>query len=62
MLSKLTGVIAETGTNISHLAMVVSEGDADAEMLLRTNSEEPLELKEAITKAGFNIFSISKME
>lgn len=61
MLSKLTGVIAETGTNISHLAMVVAEDDSDAEMLLRTDNEEPTALKEAITKAGFNIFSISKM-
>lgn len=61
MLSKLTGVIAETGTNISHLAMIVADDDSDAEMLLRTDSEEPTALKEAITKAGFNISSISKM-
>jgi len=61
MLSKLTGVIAETGTNISHLAMIVAEDDSDAEMLLRTDSEDPTALKDAITNAGFNIFSISKM-
>lgn len=62
MLSKLTGVIAETGTNISHLAMIVTDDDSDAEMLLRTNSENPTALKEAITAAGFNLSSISKIE
>ncbi|HHX93311.1 MAG TPA: CBS domain-containing protein [Clostridiales bacterium] len=59
MLSKLGAVISESGTNISHLAMVVADDDSDAEMLLRTDSKEVGQLEEAIKKAGFEILNIS---
>ncbi|HRV33926.1 MAG TPA: ACT domain-containing protein, partial [Anaerovoracaceae bacterium] len=59
MLSKLGAVISETGTNISHLAMVVSDDDSDAEMLLRTDCKEIKPLEDAIENAGFKILSIS---
>lgn len=60
MLSKLGSVISETGTNISHLAMVVADDDSDAIMLLRTDSREIEPLQEAIKNAGFTILSISE--
>jgi acetoin utilization protein AcuB len=60
MLSKLGAVISETGTNISHLAMIVSGDDSDAEMLLRTDSHEIRALEEAIQNAGFKVMSISE--
>ena len=54
-LAMLGAVISESGTNISHLAMVVADDDSDAEMLLRTDSKEVGQLEEAIKKAGFEI-------
>ncbi len=60
MLSKLGSVISDTGTNISHLAMVVADDDSDAIMLLRTDSREIEPLQEAIKNAGFTILSISE--
>lgn len=60
MLSKLGSVISESGTNISHLAMVVADDDSDAEMLLRTDSKESQDLQDAITAAGFQILNVSE--
>ena len=60
MLSKLGAVVSQSGTNISHLAMVVSGDDTDAEMLLRTDSTDTKELKEAMKDAGFKVMSVSE--
>lgn len=60
MLSKLGAVVSESGTNITHLAMIVADDDTDAEMLLRTDSTDTKALKEAMTNAGFKVTSVSK--
>jgi len=60
MLSKLGAVISESGTNISHLAMVVADDDSDAEMLLRTDSKDVSQLEQAIKNAGFEILNIAE--
>lgn len=60
MLSKLAAVVSQSGTNISHLAMVVANDDSDAQMLLRTDSTDTKALKDAMTSAGFKVISVSK--